>query len=347
VSGQHHYFGRLGTVRGDPLLAHFECTFAAGSPFVDGVNSDPGITVTRDAAGDYDVAGLPSGKLLHPVHMTLDLASDTPADSTVGYAQPRSCDAGAGTCKVLTFARDDGDQIDPPDGARLSATFLVSDNGDRPISSPLDVQGLAAWFADDVTGAGTAGFQVTDLSGNGNHGTQATTANQPTSSAGVLDFDEASSQHYDVPSAGLGLSGASQYALIFRIAGSADVPGTDRRLLTNEAASVLDCTLIGSGSLVLGYRSDNNKRVVIDGAPDYSTEHAFTLVVDGASAVARVDGVVVATNTYDVGALAAFSDAINIGGSSSHWDGTMRHVFIITGRVPTEAELRFLETYVE
>lgn len=347
MGGQHQYFGRLGTVRGDPLLVHFECTFAAGSPFVDRINSDPGITITRDAAGDYDVAGLPTGKLLHPIHMTLDLASDTPADTTVGYAQPRSCNAGAGTCKVLTFARDDGDQDDPPDGARLSATFLVSDNGAKPISSPLEIQGLKAWFADDVTGAGTAGFQVTDLSGNGNHGTQTTVGNQPASSGGVLDFSAGATVNYQVDGAAVSLSGAAQFTVVWRMTAAADIPASTETIFVAGAGSAFCQLSAVSGNVIV---SQSGVQTIIPGASVLATnENVYSYVFDNGARTIRLNGETIASASGGsatlgvVGTLFVGTNETQTGGV----DATMRHFFIIVGRVPTEAELRFLETYVE
>lgn len=125
MAATDYYFERVGTTWKDPLLALLQATFTSGMAIVDSGNTDPGVTLTKDAAGDYDVAGLPKGARIHCLGCMVDLASDTPADTVTGYAQPRSLSATAGTGKILFFNRDDGDQADPPDGSRLYATFLV------------------------------------------------------------------------------------------------------------------------------------------------------------------------------------------------------------------------------
>lgn len=57
-------------------------------------------------------------------------------------------------------------------------------------TSPATIQSLRLWWdGSQYTGHGTAGFQITDLSGNGNHGTQSTSINQPTPTGGKMRFD--------------------------------------------------------------------------------------------------------------------------------------------------------------
>lgn len=127
MGNPNYYFERIGlggTWR-DPLLVVLQATFTSGVALVDTVASDPDVALARDAAGDYDVTGLPLGTRVHCLGALVDLASDTPADTVTGYVQPRSLSASAGTGKLLFFNRDDGDQADPPDGTRLFATFMV------------------------------------------------------------------------------------------------------------------------------------------------------------------------------------------------------------------------------
>lgn len=123
---QQYYFSRIGLRGGRALVAHFQATFSGGVATVDSSVSDPGITLVKDAAGDYDVAGLPTGDQLIPLGLFLAPASDTPADvDTTKDVLPRSLSASAGTGKLLFFNGDDGDQADPGNGTRLYATFMV------------------------------------------------------------------------------------------------------------------------------------------------------------------------------------------------------------------------------
>jgi hypothetical protein len=125
MAKRDYYFERVGSTWRDPLLVVLQATFASGVALVDTVASDPDVDIAKDTTGDYDVTGLPLGTRVHCLGAMVDLASDTPADTVTGYVQPRSLLASAGTGKLLFFNRDDGDQADPPDGARLYATFLV------------------------------------------------------------------------------------------------------------------------------------------------------------------------------------------------------------------------------
>lgn len=108
------------------MLVILQATFgASGVATVDTAASDPGLTLVKDTVGDYDLAGLPKGARIHYVGGALDSGSDVSLDSGTGYVQPYDLDPATGTGKLMFFNRDDGDQADPPDGARVYATFIV------------------------------------------------------------------------------------------------------------------------------------------------------------------------------------------------------------------------------
>lgn len=130
MADKDYYFDRPGTTWRRPLVVVLQATFNSGVATVDAANSDPDITLTKDegadAIGDYDLAGLPRGKRIHFVGGGIDLGSDTPAGRVaLGYVQPRSLNAAAGTGKLLFFNRSNGNQSDPPNGARLYLTLLI------------------------------------------------------------------------------------------------------------------------------------------------------------------------------------------------------------------------------
>jgi hypothetical protein len=124
MAEQHYYYDRVGSTYARPLTVRLQATFASGVATVDTVASDPGLTLAKDSTGDYDLT-FPPGRRVHCDALKLDLASDTPATTTVKEAQPRALNATAGTGKVLFFRGDTAALADPPDGARLYATLTV------------------------------------------------------------------------------------------------------------------------------------------------------------------------------------------------------------------------------
>jgi len=125
MAAQHYYFERIGDVWADPVEAKLQATFSSGVATVDTSTTDPGLTLTRDTTGDYDVAGLPRGRRVHVTGCYIDPASDTPATTTVKAALPRSFNATAGTGKVLFYRGDTGALADPADGMRVFLTVKV------------------------------------------------------------------------------------------------------------------------------------------------------------------------------------------------------------------------------
>ena len=117
---QHYYQERVGSCWKDPQFVVLQATFSSGVATVDSAASDPDITLTKDATGDYDVANLPVGKRIHYVGGGVDPASDTGDDIVVS---PRSLSASGQGGKLLFFTN--GTQADPPDNARLYATFWI------------------------------------------------------------------------------------------------------------------------------------------------------------------------------------------------------------------------------
>lgn len=123
---EQYYFQRIGLRGGRGLLAHFQATFSSGVATVDSSVSDPGITLTKDTTGDYDIAGLPTGtERIIPLGISLDPGVDLTPDNEAKDVLPRALSASAGTGKLLFANSDDGDQADPADGARVYATFLI------------------------------------------------------------------------------------------------------------------------------------------------------------------------------------------------------------------------------
>lgn len=237
-----------------------------------------------------------------------------------------------------TLVRTASEQVDT--GDILSFTSMSIN---LAIDTPQEVVGLKAWFSDQVTGAGTAGFQVTDLSGNGNHGTQATTADQPVSGSGVLTFTP--NDHYDVVSGPLQVSGATTAAFVFRLSGTADVPPGRRKLLTDNAEGAIRWFLETDGNMYLDFPGSGNRLIVPAASVDWSSELAFTVLFQGGTVTARANGTVVASGSVGLSAMPTFTVPLVIGALNTHWSGAMRNVFIITGRIPSEPELQLLENY--
>ena len=123
---EQYYFQRIGLRGGRALIAHFQATFSGGVATVDSSVSDPGITLTKDTTGDYDIAGLPTGgERIIPISLYVDPAADATPDNETKDVLPRSLNASAGTGKLLFANGDDADQADPPNGYRVYATFLI------------------------------------------------------------------------------------------------------------------------------------------------------------------------------------------------------------------------------
>ena len=59
---------------------------------------------------------------------------------------------------------------------------------------PTDISNLAVWFQN---GVGVTAAKWDDSSGNNNHATQSTEANQADVSGGGLDFEQSDDDHYD------------------------------------------------------------------------------------------------------------------------------------------------------
>ena len=128
MSNKHYYFGAAGETFVRPLRARLQATFSSGVATKDtsGRLSDPSATIVKDSTGDYDIAGLPTGKGVH-VHCSLDPGADSPPTDEGVLCAPRSFSASAGTGKVLFTRPDTGALADPPDGSRLFLTVFVEE----------------------------------------------------------------------------------------------------------------------------------------------------------------------------------------------------------------------------
>ena len=103
---------------------YLSATFATGVASVVAAGTDDGVSIAKDATGDYDVT-FPKGVRFLGAWASLDPGSDTPSDAAQAIAQPRSFDATAGTGKIIVSAKDDGDQEDPGDTVTLYLFFDI------------------------------------------------------------------------------------------------------------------------------------------------------------------------------------------------------------------------------
>lgn len=123
IPGAYQTPGKFGVI----AVYYLQATFASGVATADDTNTSQGVTIVKDATGDYDVT-FPSGEGIAHVSASLDPASDTPTANTVAVPLPRSF-AAAGTGKVLFAHTDDGGLADPEDTTRLYLKIEVRMSG--------------------------------------------------------------------------------------------------------------------------------------------------------------------------------------------------------------------------
>jgi hypothetical protein len=91
---------------------------ATGAPTLDEAASSLDVTITRDAAGDYDITFPTGGRFVAWAGGSIDPDDDGPAGdgSIPALLDP---DLDAGTAKIIVRAGDDGLATDPADGSVL------------------------------------------------------------------------------------------------------------------------------------------------------------------------------------------------------------------------------------
>jgi hypothetical protein len=101
-----------------------EATFDSGTATVVDAGTDDGVSIVKDATGDYDVT-FPQGVRFLGGWANLDPGDDTPADTDPAKVQLMAFNAGAGTGKLIVTANSDGNQEDPLDTATLYCHFYI------------------------------------------------------------------------------------------------------------------------------------------------------------------------------------------------------------------------------
>ena len=242
-----------------------------------------------------------------------------------------------------SLTRTAAEQVDTGDILSFSSLQIIV-----ALQSPVQVMGLSAWYSGQVIGQGTAGFQITDRSGNGNHGTQPTIADQPTAGGGLLTFD-GTTDYFVTP---LDFGGETQFAVVFRLNNTGGPTASDRLLSAGLLAPANEGTFRWSISSQI-YQIDipgTSQRTSTSALSNSATEHVLSVLYNNGAVTLRVNGVVVGSSTGVASFPVIGMDRLVVGGrndtTGTTWQGTLRHMFTIQGRVPTTQELTFLENYI-
>ena len=155
---------------------------------------------------------------------------------------------------------------------------------------PSDVAGLLAWFQADnagsITSSGGAVSQWNDLSGNGNHLTQAAGANQPTTGTrtvngrNVIDFD-GTGDYLDVTMT----SDATPYTFIF--VGLFDTTAVQQNVIDAVGSSNRAVVLCSNAGVYGLYAATLTASAV---APSTTNAGIVASIFNGASSAMYVDG---------------------------------------------------------
>lgn len=90
---------------------------ATGAPTLD-TNSDPGVTITRAGAGDYDLT-FPIGGVVRPPKIVA-------VSDNIDVVQVRAFDAAAGTCSIQCYSDGGSTAADPSSGSELYFEWLAA-----------------------------------------------------------------------------------------------------------------------------------------------------------------------------------------------------------------------------
>lgn len=217
-----------------------------------------------------------------------------------------------------------------------------------PINDPTDLPGLVQWLdADQETGLsdGDNVSSWTDQSGNGNHATQATAANQPKwydewivgKAALVFEGDD----WLQVPDALLDIDGATQF-VVARMA----LP------VTSSSAFLVGFRTVssGNGRWYIFNNSGTWRTMVGDTAGDVGGEvdydlHRFMLRADGATKTAKVDDDSTTYSDAQTGSISHHREVGSLGGTN-RWQGQITEV-IVYNRALSDAEVTDVENYID
>lgn len=194
----------------------------------------------------------------------------------------------------------------------LRAANSVSFRGSSEGSSawtPASIAGLKVWLdptvASSVTVA-TGASQINDLSGNGNHATQATASNQPAYTAGSHITLDGVDDWMEIPALGAINSNPRSYVVQarFSVAQQAGLLSL-RQAGTFKQFSliVFNASVSGNGKRRIGFTNGTlaSNQTVVEGSDSDANWHTAVLTRVNTSMKLYLDGVLVATNSTNVG----------------------------------------------